>query len=137
MVQADVRSILPSAGHSPSNFISCLAVATETTMTRCGYLWVLAHRITSRNPQKSSEHLVRFLGDREGCGTPFRSERLFCCAAQYRWEEPLPGDRGQPQPWHCNAPRIEALHVPSGRVLQDASSPRMIRLQSVVVFGTS
>ena len=84
MVQADVRSVLPSAGHTPSNFISCLAVATETTMTGC---WISLGIGASdhiqksseilRNPQKSSEHLVRFLGDRDGPGTPFRSERSF------------------------------------------------------------
>lgn len=52
-------------------------------------LWVLAHRITEI--LRTSGALPWY---REGPGT-FRSERFFMafrCAAQQRWEEPLPGD---------------------------------------------
>jgi hypothetical protein len=40
-------------------------------------MWISLGIGASDHIQKSSEHLVRFLGDREGPGTPFRSERFF------------------------------------------------------------
>ena len=86
--------------------------------------------------QKSSEHLVRFLGTGRALG---RSE-----ASGFSWLfAVLPSSAGKS---HFQVIEVSLSLgivcsnrgiVPSGRVLQDASSPRMIRLQhlqSIVFF---
>ena len=122
---------MPSAGRSPSNFTSCLAVATEATMAGC--FWSLGIGASDhRNPQNIwCASLVQ--------GGPWDVPKR----AVFSWLfAVLPSSAGKS---HFQVIEVSLSLgivcsnrgiVPSGRVLQDASSPRMIRLQHLqsIVF---